>query len=124
MKKLGAVSILLITLIISGCPRGSNVTPQPPVVTDTSDCQAACDRLNSLGCEEGRDIDMKRLCADTGDCDLGHGCVGNHCVATCSVFCRDTQAAGVWLAPSCVKNITSCDQIESCPLPEPKKLSF
>ena len=97
------------------------VTPVPPVVVDQSGCQAACDNLNRLGCDDGKDIEMKTKCLINAECDAGQTCGSNgRCVASCVTFCRDTEDQGVWLDPDCVAAITACDQIDNCPLSTPK----
>lgn len=125
---LSAVGFMLL-LTASDCKTVNNdgkVTPQPPVITDSSDCEAACTNLQRLHCPEGEPIDMGDSCKASGDCkDLNNKsdpkqyCGTNgHCMVTCATFCVDTQNQGVWLDPACVKQITSCEQINSCPTPK------
>lgn len=122
-----AVSFLLL-LTASDCKTTNDgkVTPQPPVITDTSECAAACANLQRLQCKEGEPIDMGTTCASSLQClgldgrtDSKQYCsIEGHCMVTCTAFCEETQAQGVWLDPGCVKNITSCEQVDSCPLPK------
>lgn len=80
-------------------PPGPPVTPTPtPVVpTDVGDCAAACAKMQSLGCKEGGDV------AGPGGTKV-----------TCEVFCKKQLSDNnVPLNPSCVKEITACDQIET-----------
>lgn len=91
MKKL---SLLLSTLAIflltaSSCP--PTPTPHPP--EDTDKCPAACERLRELGCPEGEPLEDGTTCED---------------------FCIQTQDEGHALNPTCVMEIDSCEEIESC----------
>lgn len=117
MKTLFA--IIALSLLVSGCPR-IEVTPNPPVITDQANCSSACARLKILRCEEGTDLDMKKACVTIDECGKGQTCVDGRCIVTCTQFCTDTENRGVFLDPTCVMNITSCDQIERCPLPTKK----
>lgn len=122
---LSAVGFLLV-LTGSDCKttEPGNITPVPPVITDSGDCAAACNNLARLKCEEGAPIDMGKSCQDASQCTSAPGdskqyCGTNgHCMVTCQDFCVDTQGKGVWLDPACVAKITSCDQINSCPTPK------
>ncbi len=113
---------IAIVIAFIGCAVNPGVTPVPPVVVDQSGCEAACASLNRLDCEDGKDIDMKLDCTNNSECSPGQTCspVTKTCIAPCVTFCRDTVDNGVWLAPNCVALITSCDQIENCPLAEKK----
>lgn len=80
--------------------------PQPLHITDTNFCPAACENLRSLGCEDGCGPGFENSCSypDGG-------------TYTCEEYCISTQSNGVihvWLNPTCVKDITKCDQIELC----------
>lgn len=97
-------------------------TPEPP---DIDQCTAACDHIgpkevyyssgevkyhpNALNCEEGQPIDMEI----PGGLGCEEGIDEVFCVS-CEKFCRDTMKQRVWLEPSCVVKIKSCDEIESC----------
>ena len=116
-------------LTAASCNQNSGgVTPAPPVVTDQSDCAAACDNLRHLGCDEGNPIDMGTKCKVNSDCkdvngntDAKQSCSAlGTCMVSCVNFCIDTENQGVWLDPTCVKNISNCNQINSCPTPKPK----
>jgi len=103
------VIIILSTLIVTAfCTCSPHPTPFPP---DIQTCEEACNHIgpDGLNCEEGQPIDM--LWPDA------HGCVNGidevKCVS-CKKFCEDTMNQRVWLEPSCVLTINSCDQIESC----------
>lgn len=104
------------------CKQGTEVTPQPPVITDQHMCSSACARLYSLKCEEGDPIDMKKSCESSSDCVPGQYCIRHTCHVSCEDFCVDTENAGVWLDPTCVSKIVSCSQVNSCP-GEKKKLT-
>lgn len=66
-------------------------TPTPVEPPDTSDCPAACERLQELGCPEGE--------------PLSDG-------TTCVEFCIETQQRGHALNPSCVRTITRCSELD------------
>jgi hypothetical protein len=123
--------ILASMLLFGTCGASCNnnhgkVTPAPPVVTDQGDCQAACDHMKDLGCVQANPTEMGTTCKFDSDCkgpdgnwDHGQSCAANgRCIITCTNFCIATENQGVWLDPTCVKNITSCDQIDQCPLPQ------
>lgn len=110
---------LFAVVLLGGCPvSGIMVTPQPPTVVDQDKCQAACDNLKRLGCEEAEPIDMHASCFGDAECLPGQTCsTFGTCVASCVSFCVDTENQGVWLDPGCVANVKTCDQVDSCPLP-------
>jgi hypothetical protein len=118
------VSVLFIALLpASTCNNGRKVTPNPPVITDQGDCEAACSNLKALGCREGDPIDMNTKCNVDADClgldgkpDSRQQCSAlGTCYVSCTNFCIETENQGVWLDPTCVKNIKSCSEINSCP---------
>lgn len=111
MNRLQFIAFSLTVMSINCNPEP---TPDPPVVTDQAMCGAACDRLNLLGCEEGKPIDMYVECAPTSGCGGGMECYDGGCYTTCAEFCVQTEDQGVWLQPGCVMNILSCDQLEQC----------
>lgn len=123
------VAAIAVASIASCKTNAGLVTPNPPVVTDQSDCAAACSTLKGLGCKEGNPIDMGTTCKFDSDCkgpdgnwDHSQACAANGaCMVTCANFCTSTENQGVWLDPTCVKSITSCSQIDSCPAPAPKQ---
>jgi hypothetical protein len=82
-------------LFIAAVSFGATCRPPPVPIEpmDTVDCPAACEKMRSLGCPEGQ--------------PLADG-------TTCEKFCKDTQKSGHALRPSCVKDITSCSQINEC----------
>lgn len=116
-RKYTTVAIIVISMIFVGCRQEPGVTPQPPVVTDQMLCPVACEHIGAKGlnCEEGQPVDMKIACKETIDCKKGT-CVAETCHVSCEQVCIDTENAGVWLDPGCVSNISSCDQIDMCPL--------
>lgn len=107
------------------------VTPNPPTVTDQNECQAACNNLQQLGCEESYAVDTHQECdADvqclgpTGTHDPYQTCaLTGACVVNCVNFCIATENAGVWLDPGCAAKVTSCDQLSACPAPVPQGTS-
>jgi len=122
MKYCKAVAFLFISMFIPGCPQTTRITPQPPVVTDQAMCPLACEHIGPTGlkCEEGNPIDMKKACNDTADCMKGAECFAKKCIVSCTQFCIDTENVGVWLDPGCVAGVTSCNEIETCPMPVKK----
>ena len=125
MRIIKNVSTLLFTcalaMVFVGCPKTTNVTPQPPVIVDQDKCQAACDNLKALGCVEGQPIDMHTKCMINAECAAGQTCSAlGTCITPCVTFCVDTENQGVWLDPVCVSKITTCREIDNCPLAQPK----
>lgn len=110
------ITIMLLTMTLSGCPRSADVTPMPPVVTDQDMCSPACHNLQKLQCKEGNPIDMKAKCMTQADCRGKATCSNGRCTTSCTDFCVDTENQGVWLDPGCVATITSCADIDKCPL--------
>jgi hypothetical protein len=137
IKNLVLTAVATTFVVIVGCTSScsckyssvSAVPPGPPVatpatVTDQSICTEACGNLRSLGCAEGKPIDMRTSCTTSADClDLSNKpdpmqtCLYHKCTVTCETFCIDTENQGVWLDPACVKTIKSCKQIDQCPAP-------
>ena len=68
-------------------------SPAPIEPKDTADCPAACEKLRALGCPEGQPLEDG---------------------TTCEKFCQDTQESGHALRPSCVMDITTCEQLPKC----------
>lgn len=99
MRKMFLLCFVFATMSLgAACPHGPvyNPTPTPPTPVDTDDCALACQAMRSHNCIEGTDIPTP----DSGK-------------ITCEEFCRvEQQDNGVELNPSCVKTITSCDEIE------------
>lgn len=122
MKRIfSAVFAVALATVFVGCPTNPGVTPQPPVINDQAKCQAACDHLKALGCEEGQPIDMHTTCRINADCAANQTCSAlGTCMVTCVQFCIDTENAGVWLDPGCVASINTCAEINQCPLAKPK----
>jgi hypothetical protein len=119
------VGILTLCTGASCQNNGGKVTPNPPVITDQSECAAACANLQQLHCSEGDPIDMGHACQASADClsldgqpDAKQACVAGRCQVNCTNFCIDTENQGVWLDPGCVKGIKACSEINSCPLPK------
>ena len=111
--------LLTATMLGASCqtiPPGP-VPPAPPVVVVPSGdpCVTACAHLKSLGCAEGKPIDMHKHCHVDSDCGAGQSCSpAQECMASCEQFCADTQANGVSLDVNCAITINSCDKINSC----------
>ena len=87
------IAIFLTSIALTGLLLACGPRPIPHIPPDTAQCSAACENLRAIGCEEGE--------------PLSDG-------TSCEKFCVDTQNSGHWLNPTCVKDITSCDDIEAC----------
>ena len=114
--------LLSIAFFLSACPNSSRlVSPNPPQIVDSQLCGSACERLSTLGCDEGKPVGTGIAC--NGDWECGHTeqCVNRWCFDTCEHFCSETQAWGVWLDPTCVSQINSCNEIDTCPTPVKNK---
>ena len=100
MKRFLVLILLFTDPCMLGCTIATN-PPKPVIVepVDTLDCDDACSHLRDLSCEEGK--------------NLPDG-------TTCESFCENTQQNGHALAPSCVVNIDSCDDMDNidmfCPV--------
>lgn len=121
MKSTKIITLFFASMLLtfSGCNPTSpkSITPMPKVVTDSDHCPVACKKLSDLKCPEAEPINTHFACREDSNCQNGETCNGETgtCWASCETFCRNTQAEGVWLSPACVENITSCDQVDSCP---------
>lgn len=92
MKKIHAVSAVLLASVLAACPIRDPEAPQPAEPADTSRCAAGCARLAVLGCPES---------AGTED-------------MTCEEACVYVQQQGlIHLRPSCWEGITECSQVET-----------
>ena len=111
----GCLFVLVLSCSVA-TPEPVTPTPMPEVIVDTSECTKACDNLRKLGCSEGDPIVTNTGCVTTDDCPSFQRCESGRCVASCEVFCNDTQTQGVWLDPTCVAEITGCERIDSCPI--------
>lgn len=119
------ISVVVFSACALGCKNnGGMITPNPPVITDQAFCQAACDNLQSLGCQEAQPISMGTQCSNDADCkdldgnaDKFQTCVQHMCETSCTNFCISTENQGVWLDPICVSKIVTCDDINLCPAP-------
>lgn len=98
--KFAGIIAILSTIGVSCQACYGSPLPQPAVITDVDQCVPACDHLQKLNCEEGKDI--------TGSDGKVH---------TCVEWCYNTERNGyanVWLNPTCVSAIAQCSDIESC----------
>lgn len=92
--------------ISSGCPIQSNdITPPTPtpVVTDTDQCNAAEQHLNTL-CKADP-VKNNYCCQVVAPTKKGK---------SYTQFCQEKQNQGVFLNPKCVSSVLSCDQIDPC----------
>lgn len=69
-----------------------------PLVRDPNDCELACEKLTELECPEAASTPGKDRILGTAD------------DGTCVDVCENTPI----LRPDCVKEISSCDQIDTC----------
>lgn len=108
MKKLFAILPFVFMFACAHCGESIKPTPLPP---DIHMCKVACDHIGpeGLNCPDGQPIDM--LFPDKNGCEDG---VNETTCVSCEKFCKDTMNQRVWLEPTCVSQIVSCDQIESC----------
>lgn len=85
-------AVFIVQIGCSGCS-GSKITPvpNPAVITDTNMCEPACKHLRELHCPQGE--------------PLSDG-------TSCETVCVNTQKHGVWLNPTCVITLKTCEQLE------------
>lgn len=97
MKRLLTIPLLFIlSLSCNGCPPDPSVPPHPtPTVQDTDKCGAAEVNLKKLKC-----IPVDKPYTKKGK--------------SFTQFCEETQAAGIFLNPKCLSEITACDQMDHC----------
>ncbi len=82
------IALLALFLFTAGhCER----VPDPEIPDDTEDCEAAGAKLLELGCEEAT---------------LPDG-------TTFQAYCEDVQEKGHAVNPSCLKTISSCEEIDT-----------
>jgi hypothetical protein len=87
------LALVALATFSLGAKCGVRPQPMPVEPKDTAMCASACDQLRMLGCEEGDNLEDG---------------------TTCEQFCIDTQKSGHALRPSCVVDMTACDQLEKC----------
>ncbi len=93
------MKLLMICLccFISCCGPTLNPKPSPWPPVDAIDCATACAKMQQLNCSEGNDVAGPR---------------GTK--ITCTNWCiKEITEFYVPLNPSCIKNITNCNQIET-----------
>ena len=81
---------ILLAYLAFGCCGPKPVVYHPPI--DQDQCAPACERMKSLGCEEGGDIEG----------------------LTCTEWCVATLDVGHGLNPTCIVQINACGEIEKC----------
>ncbi len=94
----------------------------PSNITDQGNCALACGHMASIGCIQSQPISMPGTCRANTDCKGPDGAPDQFqtcsalgtCMVTCTNLCISTENNGVWLNPTCVLGITSCDQVDSC----------
>ncbi len=92
------LGLLAALLLAATCdpppPLPPLVPPERPDAGDVADCEAACQRLAELGCEEAQ--------------PTPHG-------ATCVEVCDNVESSGATtLVPGCVAEADSCEQARGC----------
>ena len=93
MKHLGSVLFFLF-VPFAACQVPNDFAPIPtPEVKDTDACDAAGQRLEELHCKEASPTKQGKSFAQ---------------------FCKETQAAGIFLNPVCLSKITNCNQVNCC----------
>ena len=96
----------LFLLLLLGChPHDVRPDPDPtPDPQSVSDCKLMCDHIGpeGLGCEEGEPVYDSDFAGEPG--------VPNR---SCEQFCEKQQANGLDLAPRCVAEAQSCEEIET-----------
>jgi len=81
--------LILITFGVLSC----QVFPPIPIEPEgTSSCPAACENMSALGCPEGSDLEDG---------------------TTCLQFCIETQESGHALNPQCLKDVQTCEEIQT-----------
>ena len=90
--------------IIAGCNQGATIAhPNPSVIDDTDKCVDADQHLAQLCAVDSEKNSY--CCATESPTKKGK---------TFTQFCIEKQNEGVWLNPTCLSTITSCDQIDVC----------
>lgn len=88
-----------LLLVLSAC---LSCTPSPPIApmpSDSAYCGAAGAQLLKLQCTDGE----------------GHLLGGQNASGqTYTVRCQTAESYGIPMAPECISNITSCDQVDTC----------
>jgi hypothetical protein len=73
-----------------GPPTPIDPEPRPPA---TASCASMCDRMRSLGCEEGEPTEGG---------------------ASCEMYCENAQASPSPLPVACMTQVRSCEQVPRC----------
>ena len=115
MKKIITTALAIAAIVVACKPANNPPTPNPPPpVPNASDCSEACDHLKYLGCEEGNPIDVGTPCKVDSDCGPPMSCSAlGQCMITCTAWCTDLMSKGVDMNPTCVKDISSCSELET-----------
>src|SRR5262245_18383449 len=92
MKRLSLL-VILLSIVLSGCPEQDGVIPEPviPKVAGSEWCEKAEQNLLALGCPEGQPTKKGKRFADV---------------------CRETQENGVNLNAECLAKVKSCDSLD------------
>lgn len=94
----GRLTLALSAILLAGCPKDP-LRPKPVPPADTSSCEAACKKMETLlrddgtvGCEEAAPLEDG---------------------TSCTKFCEDTQNSGHALRPSCIlEKVQKCSDIQ------------
>lgn len=110
---------LLIVLMCCGCACSSQNTEPEPVIRPQPGselCDEACAHIgpvtaeapDALDCEEGKPVPVN---ADgTVECEAGSGVLD--CIS-CTEFCVEQHANGIYWNTACIAEITQCEEIET-----------
>lgn len=101
-KFLTVPAMVLASFLAFACSGvASRVPPPPNPPQDTDLCQAMCEHLMAIGCEEGKPLYNSDL---PGPVDVPN--------QSCSDNCKELQTKGFFFNPKCVIDAPTCDQIE------------
>lgn len=100
--------LLILTSILFLACQNSTPAPHPPV--DTDQCDAMCQHLQKLGCEEGEPLYNNDLPGEVG--------VPNQ---SCAANCQELQDRGYFVNPRCVSTVAACEAIEAARAKHPSE---
>lgn len=99
-----AVLLFSIACLVGCPPQPQAPSPNPIIPPDSDLCQAMCDHIgpNGLKCEEGNSVYDSDL---PGPVDVPN--------LTCTDWCKQEQANGLFINPRCVAKVLTCGEIET-----------
>ena len=92
--------LILLLLVLTGCPKTVDPIPEPQPIKDTDMCDAAGARLEKLGCADrtGQPMWINKKEVPFGE------------------TCREAQdSGGIFLDPRCITAAPSCEEANKCP---------